>query len=71
MKMVADEKERKVRPMFYKGKHLLEDLVPGCERQSKAGIDTLLLRFKCILACLSNGREGPRGGNLHTAFTIS
>lgn len=45
--------------------------MPGCERSSETGLDPLWLRFKYILACLSNGREGPGGLNRMGDFNIS
>lgn len=58
MEMVADEKERESQDEVLRRKNA-KDPAPGCERQDEAGLDTLPLRFKSILACLSNGEKAP------------
>lgn len=56
--MVVDEKERKSQDEVLRGKNV-KHLVPRCETQGEAGLHTLLLQFKSILACASNGEKAP------------
>lgn len=53
-----DEKERKSQDEVLRGKNV-KHLVPRCETQGEAGLHTLLLQFKSILACASNGEKAP------------
>lgn len=58
MRMVEGKKERKSEDEVLRRKNV-KHLVPRCETQGEAGLHTLLLRFKSILACLSNGERAP------------